>query len=106
LLDSHRLSTSNYVLGEAITWLTYRQGRRQAISLYLMVQSALKTNLLEMQWVTPTVHEQAWAWYERFGDQVLSFCDCTSFAICQSGDFDFVFGFDRDFEIAGFQLRP
>jgi hypothetical protein len=71
-----------------------------------MIQSALQTNLLALEWITPTVHEQAWNLYERYSDQVLSFCDCTSFALCRSGGVDFVFGFDSDFQIAGFETRP
>jgi hypothetical protein len=106
IVGQTRLVTSNYVLGESVTWLTYRQGRRQAVTLYSMIESALKTNLLTMEWITPAVHERAWSLYERFDDRLLSFCDCTSFALCDSGEIDYVFGFDRDFQIAGFETRP
>ena len=106
MIGDTRLVTSSYVLGEAVTWLTYHRGRRQALALHSMVQSAIKTNLLVMEWVTPAIYEQPWNLYERYHAQVLSFCDCTSFAICESARIDFVFGFDRDFQIAGFELRP
>lgn len=59
-----------------------------------------------MEWITPSVQEEAWRLYERFHDQLFSFCDCTSFAICQAVSVDFVFGFDSDFQIAGFETRP
>lgn len=89
-----------------MTWLTYRGGRAQALTLLGMVEAAIRSNLLAMEWITPAIHEHAWNLYERFDDQVLSFCDCTSFAICQDRGVDFVFGFDRDFHVAGFELRP
>jgi hypothetical protein len=106
IIDNTRLMTSNYVLGESLTFLTYRRWRRQAIELNSMIQAATRTNLLTLEWVTPAVHDQAWEIYQQYDDQLFSFCDCTSFALCLSKGADFVFGFDRDFETVGLELRP
>jgi predicted nucleic acid-binding protein len=71
-----------------------------------MIQAAARTNLLTLEWVTPDVQERASEIYERYDDQTFSFWDCTSFAICDALNVDYVFGFDRDFQTAGFELRP
>lgn len=106
IVNDARLVTSNYVLGESLTFLTYRQWRRQAIELHSMIRAATRTNLLTMEWVNPAVHERAWEIYQRYDDQVFSYCDCTSFALCAAGAVDFAFTFDRDFEIVGIERRP
>ncbi|MPZ48810.1 MAG: hypothetical protein GEU75_05765 [Dehalococcoidia bacterium] len=89
-----------------MTWLTYHKARKAALTLWRLAGEAERGGLLGLEWVTPAVHERAWELYERFDDQVLSFCDCTSFAICASKPVDFVFGFDSDFLKAGLDLRP
>jgi predicted nucleic acid-binding protein len=94
------------VLGEALTFLAYHDWRRQAVELHSMIQAAMSTNLLIMEWVTPRIHDDAWAIFQRYDDQTFSYCDCTSIAICVSRNVDFVFGFDRHFEVAGLDLRP
>jgi hypothetical protein len=71
-----------------------------------MVRAAGVTGLLTIIWVTRRLHAEAWEYFERFDDQQFSFFDCTNFAICRWHQVDFVFGFDRDFVIAGFDLRP
>lgn len=101
-----RLVTSNGVLGESITLLTYRQWRLQAIQLKKMIEAAAQTNLLTFDWVTQEVHDRAWEIYEQYDDQAFSYWDCSSFAICEARKVDFVFGFDADFQIAGFETRP
>jgi uncharacterized protein len=106
VIGTTRLVTSNYVLGESLTFLAYRHWRRQAIELHTMIHAAIKTNLLGLEWVTAPVHDQAWSIFERYDDQQLSFCDCTSFAICFARNVDFVFGFDRNFEVVGLDLQP
>ncbi len=106
MVTKARLVTSTYVVGESVTFLTYRNWRRQAIELYEMIQAASRTNLLKLEWIAPDVQEEAWRIYQQYDDQVFSFCDCTSFALCRFRDVDEVFSFDRDFDIVGLQRRP
>ena len=106
LMSDTDLVTSDYVLGESITFLAYRHRRHEALELHSMVQAATHINALTMEWITPSVHDNAWDIFQRYDDQIFSYCDCTSIAICSSRSVDFVFGFDRDFEVAGFELRP
>jgi len=106
LTGGTRLITSAYVVGESVTYLTYRHWRRQALELKSMIEAAIRINLLTLEWITPELHEMAWRTYERYDDQLFSFWDCTSFALCSLRAIDYVFGFDSDFRTAGFDLRP
>lgn len=101
-----RLVTSNYVLAETVTWLAYHGLHGSALRLREMVDAAETTRLLDVDWVTPRVHEQAWDYFQRFDDQEFSFCDCTSFVLSSSRGVDFVFGFDQHFRSMGFDLQP
>jgi len=100
-----KLTTSNYVLSETITWLAYHRARNAAVSFWQTIEASERAGLLTLEWVTMEVHQQAWDLFQRC-DKVLSFCDCTSFALCYARPVDFVFGFDQDFRTAGFELRP
>ena len=106
IMSGTKLVTSDYVLGESITFLTYHQQRHLAIELHALVQAAVQVNLLEMEWITPAIHDHAWEFYQRFADQKFSYCDCTSFAICAQRGVDSAFTFDSDFARAGFQSHP
>jgi len=101
-----RLLTSNYVLAETITWLTYHRARSGALTLWRLIADSERAGLLGVEWVTPAVQSQAWDLFQRYEDQVFSFCDYTSFALCFSRPIDFVFGFDSDFRRVGLDLRP
>jgi predicted nucleic acid-binding protein len=71
-----------------------------------MIEASQQQDFLTLTWITPEIHEAAWAIVDKFDDQRFSFYDCTSFAVCAERDVDFVFGFDSDFRTAGFDLRP
>lgn len=71
-----------------------------------MLEASTQQGALTTEWITEQRHEEAWTYFDRYQDQVLSFCDCTSFVVAAERDVDFVFGFDRDFRIVGFDLRP
>ena len=68
--------------------------------------AAEQTNLLTMAWVTLQIQNEAWTYFEKFDDQDVSFCDCSSFALARARSVDYVFGFDSHFVLAGFELRP
>jgi predicted nucleic acid-binding protein len=101
-----RLVTSNYILAETFTWLTYHGHRRAVLQLNQMVAESEKLKLLDLEWVTPEIHDQAWSIFVRYDDQEFSFYDCTSFVICRRKKVDFVFGFDSDFRTMNFDVRP
>jgi uncharacterized protein len=104
--SKERLLTSNYVISETVTWLIYHKRPRSAHEFRVMIEAAERTSLLTTAWVIPAEHWAAWDTLERYDDQEFSFCDCTSFVLAAENRVDYVFSFDRDFEIAGFNRRP
>jgi predicted nucleic acid-binding protein len=62
----------------------------------------------EIEWLEADkqdLHESL-RWLEKFSDQKPSFTDCVSFTIMRREGLQTVFGFDRHFEFAGFELWP
>lgn len=105
-LRHHRreLVTSEYVLDETYTLL-----RRGPVGLSLAValhDKLADSRLAEVIEIDSNLRTEAWRLFGRYDDKVLSFTDCTSFALMRREDLLEVFGFDRDFERAGFVLRP
>ncbi len=41
---------------------------------------------------------------EQFADQAIGYTDCVSFVLMRKHRFERVFGFDRHFRVAGFEL--
>ncbi len=101
-----RLLTTNYVLSETYTWLRYRVDHRAALELRAIVVAAQRIELLDVVWVTPEQHESGWMIFSEYSDQVLSFTDCTSAVVAREVRADYVFSFDSDFSILGFDVRP
>lgn len=98
--------TTDYVLAETLTWLTQSGYKRYSRTLRSMVAAGKQLRMLQVSWVTEQIHERAWDLYDRYDDQEFSFTDCTSFVICSQHEVDFVFTFDSDFRILGFDVRP
>lgn len=101
-----RMVTSNLVIAEAGTYLLQHRLRPQALALHERTKLAARSGFLEIAWVTPDVQERAWALVEYYDDQTLSLYDCTSAILARQAKADYVVGFDRDFSIMGFELRP
>ena len=100
------LVTSNYVLAETYTRIRYDDGHSKAIQFNSLIQEAIRAGRVHVEWVTPAVHKQAWAIFEKHSDQDFSFVDCTSFAIAARSRIKEVFGFDEHFNVMGLALRP
>jgi len=101
-----RLLTSNYVLSETYTWIRYHDVHSTAVALHRRVEQARRELLLRVAWVDEEVHQEAWRIFERYRDQRFSLCDCTSFVLARRAGVDFVFGFDSDFFVMNFDVRP
>jgi len=100
------LVTSNYVLVETYTRIRYDDGHAKAIKFHSLIQEAIKVGRLHLEWVTPTIHQEAWAIFEDYADQVFSLVDCTSFVIASHAGVKEAFGFDEHFNTMGFIVRP
>lgn len=95
--------TSNFVLDETFTLLARRTD-------YAFAAQRAR-NLLgsrELRILRPSQEEERAAldWFEKFADQRVSFTDCVSFVLLRRNRIDRVFGFDRHFALAGFELWP
>jgi predicted nucleic acid-binding protein len=100
------LLTTNYVLVETYTRIRYDDGHSKAVQLNFLIEEAIKTGRLRLEWVTPAIHQKAWKIFEDFSDQVFSFVDCTSFVVARNIGVVEVFGFDEHFKTMGFILKP
>ena len=100
------LLTSNYILSETYTRIRYDDGHAKAVQFNAIIQEAIKTGRLHLEWVTPAIHQEAWKMFENYSDHVFSFVDCTSFVIARHIGAVETFGFDEHFKTMGFTLRP
>lgn len=98
-----RLVSSEHVLDEALSLLA-----RQAGATYAARWGREHVASKEIEWLQATREnwQDALRWLDKFSDQKLSFTDCTSLALMQREGIERVFGFDHDFELAGFELWP
>jgi hypothetical protein len=100
------LITSNYVLVETYTRIRYDDGHAKVITFHSLIQEAIEVGRLHLEWVTPAIHQEAWAIFEDYADQAFSLVDCTSFVIASHAGVKEAFGFDEHFNTMGFILRP
>ncbi|MCL6642161.1 MAG: PIN domain-containing protein [Candidatus Bipolaricaulota bacterium] len=102
-LAHHHAVTTNYVITEAITAVRRLAGHRRAIELG---EALLKSRALRRLYIDEPLERAAWAFFTKYNDQDFSFTDCTSFAVMTAEKIKKAFTFDRDFQIAGFQVLP
>jgi uncharacterized protein len=98
-----KLSSSEHVLDEAVSLLVRQAGASYAARWardHLASEEIVWLNTSREDW-----HE-ALRWLGKFSDQKLSFTDTLSFALMRREGISTVFGFDRHFELAGFELWP
>ena len=104
LAEGRRFLTSDYVLDESFTLLRRRRnGLKLATVLHDLVR---ESDLVVETEIGPELRELGWEIFVGFQDKVLSFTDCTSFALMRSRQLLEAFSFDADFQRAGFITRP
>lgn len=100
------LITSNYIIDETLTWLSYNNLHDKALKVRNLWKDAEKNESLRIHWIDSNITEEAWEIFYRFSEHKLSFTDCTSFAICKNDNIKKIFGFDKHFNVLGFLLSP
>lgn len=96
--------TTDYVLDETYTLVRRsRAGLQGAIEFHRLVT---ESRVIEITEVDADCRERAWDLFTRYDDKVLSFTDCTSFALLRERGLSEVFTFDSDFARVGFVERP
>lgn len=95
--------TSNFVLDETFTLLARKTDYTFAAQ---RARSLLGSRELRILRPGPEEERSALDWFEKYADQRVSFTDCVSFALLRVNRIHRVFGFDRHFALAGFELWP
>jgi predicted nucleic acid-binding protein len=103
LLDQgYTFVTTNFVLDESITLIRYHIHHAAAVHFWHTLQQLADTGLVEIVRVSESHEVAAWAIFEQYDDQALSYTDCTSFAVMKDLGLTHVFSADHHFAILGF----
>lgn len=101
-----RFTTTDFVLDESITRLSYDYGHSVAVDFLTLIKSAqLEGQLLNCR-ISESDFTVAESLFLKYHDVKLSFTDCTSFAVMRRLNLSGVFGYDAHFEMMGFTLNP
>ena len=98
--DPRTCFTSNFVLDELFTLLGRRAGYGFAAE---RARSIYASRTLQILRPDHNDEVQAIALMARYADQRVSFTDCVSFQLMRSRHIRLFFGFDRHFELVGFE---
>jgi hypothetical protein len=98
------LLTTDYVLDEAYTLVRRgRGGLPMAVALHDLVE---KSSVVEIVSIDEKLRQDAWQLFVTYTDKVISFTDCTCFALMKQRELFESFSFDGDFARVGFVVRP
>ena len=95
--------TSNFVLNETFTLLARRTNYGFAAQ---RAKNLLASRELRILRSGQDEERAALDWFAKYADQRVSFTDCVSFILLRKNRIRRVFGFDRHFIMAGFELWP
>jgi predicted nucleic acid-binding protein len=100
------LVTSDYVLGETVSYLRYHVSYATALTAFRALNTLTQTHRMTMLEVNREIRTRAGHILEQFRDQMLSFTDCTSFALCEAHHIQHAVTVDKDFVIFGLVIIP
>lgn len=104
LEEERSFLTSDYVLDETYTLLRRRaRGLAMAMAVHELVA---ESRYIDVVPVDAEIRSAAWDLFTAYNDKVLSFTDCTSFALMQRHGLQEAFTFDSDFQRAGYHRAP
>ncbi len=95
--------TTNYVIAETITTVRGFANHARTVE---FGERLFHSHVLRRIRIDEKLEQAAWALFKKYDDQEFSFTDCTSFAVMEADKIKKAFTFDRDFQIAGFQVLP
>ena len=93
--------TSDLVLSESLTLLSRMTGNAFAAETGRLLYTSTSLRVLRPETVEDLL---AVGLFAKYSDQNISFCDCVSFVLMKKLGIRCVFGFDRHFTMAGFDL--
>jgi predicted nucleic acid-binding protein len=101
-----RLYTSDAVLSETLTRLRYDRGHAVAMTFYQQIEETIVAGRLAVLHVSEEIWQAGLDIFRKYDDQVFSFTDCTSFALCQTHHLSHAFAFDHHFFFFGVVVEP
>jgi len=102
--QKERLLTTDYVIDETATRLRYDLNHSAGVKFLELIERAEKTGVLTLLRIDEKLFEEAKSLFRTYDSAVLSFTDCTSFAVCQMLYLDTAFAFDQHFPMMGISL--
>jgi predicted nucleic acid-binding protein len=100
-----RLLTTDYVIDETVTRLRYDLNHSTAVKFLDFIERTEKTGVLTVIRIDEILFQEAKSLFRRYDSAILSFTDCTNFAVCQMYKISEAFAFDRHFEMMGIILQ-
>ncbi len=97
---------SDYILDEVSTRVRTRVSHAKALEVLNTLLQLVERKRMSLIWVDQIYFNEARSIFELYDDQVFSFTDCTSFAICQRNSIQDAFALDHDFNIFGLNIFP
>ena len=97
-----RFVTSDYVLDETYTHLR-RTGLAQMRQFHRLIEASHVVRVVD---IDHNLRQVAWELINTYDDKLLSFTDCTSFALMRQLKLQDTFTFDTDFARVGFIKLP
>ncbi len=100
------LYTSNDIIDETVTRLTYDIGWYKAKAFIEYLEIALKKKIIIQLWTDEELQIEAFSLLEKFKDHKLSLTDATSVTIMKRFNLDLIFTLDSDFKKIGISSLP
>jgi predicted nucleic acid-binding protein len=97
------LLTSDYVLDETVTLLWLRKGSMTALA---FLDKVNRSKSIHIVWIDAPIFWKTVDFMQERKDKHWSFTDFTSFLIMKQMNATSAFGFDENFQQAGFMLLP
>ena len=92
-----RAYTSDYVFDEAVTFaLLKTKDVRKALNVGRLILGDDLPRFLEILFVDKVTFNKAWKYFQKY--KKLSFTDCTSIALIEEYEIDYIASFDSDFD--------
>lgn len=103
-LQRERLVTTDYVVDETVTRLRYDLSHAAASQFIDLVELVEKTGVLSLVRIDGGLLQEAKDIFRQYDTVVLSFTDCTSFAVCRKHKISQAFAYDQHFAMMGLAL--
>jgi len=96
--------TTDYVIDETVTRLRYDSTHCIAVKFLELIENAEQSGILKIIRIDEKIYRDAVSIFCKYDTAVLSFTDCTSFAVCRDYNIYKAFAFDQHFTMMNISL--